>query len=106
MPASGWSKSTAHPAVGLGGSWHIGVDANRGEIVAVAVTRKDTDDAAMADALLDQIADPIASFTADGAYDQDQVSQAVGERHPDAAVIAPRALQPRPLRHSATATCE
>jgi hypothetical protein len=36
------------------------------------VTRKDIDDAAMADALLDQIADPIASFTADGAYDQDR----------------------------------
>ena len=73
-------------------SWrklHIGVDANSGEIVAVAVTRKDIDDAAMVDALLDQIANPIASFTADGAYDQDQVSQAVGERHPDAAVIVP-----------------
>jgi hypothetical protein len=42
-----------------------------------------------ADALLDQIADPIASFTADGAYDQDQVNQAVAERHPDAVVIAP-----------------
>jgi hypothetical protein len=32
------------------------------------------------DALLDQIADPIASFTADGAYDQDQVTKAVAER--------------------------
>ena len=73
-------------------SWrklHIGVDADSGEIVAVAVTRKDIDDAAMVDALLDQIADPVASFTADGAYDQDQVSQAVAERHPDAAVIVP-----------------
>jgi DDE family transposase len=73
-------------------SWrklHIGVDADSGEIVAVAVTRKDIDDAAMADALLDQIADPIASFTADGGYDQDQVTQAVAERHPDAAVIVP-----------------
>src|SRR5580693_7042108 len=73
-------------------SWrklHIGVDADNGEIVAVAVTRKDIDDAAMADALLDQIADPIASFTADGAYDQDQVSQAVGGRRPETAVIVP-----------------
>ena len=54
-------------------SWrklHIGVEANSGEIVAVAVTRKDIDDAAMIDALLDQIADPIASLVADGAYDQ------------------------------------
>jgi hypothetical protein len=73
-------------------SWrklHIGVDAASGEIVAVAVTRKDIDDAAMAGALLDQIADPIASFTADGGYDQDPVSQAVGKRHPDAAVTVP-----------------
>jgi hypothetical protein len=73
-------------------SWrklHIGVDAASGKIVAVALTCKDIDDAAMADALLDQIADPIASFTADGGYDQDQVTQAVAERHPDAAVIVP-----------------
>src|SRR6202040_262750 len=58
-------------------SWrklHIGVDADSGEIVAVEVTRRDIDDAALAGALLDQVADPIASFTADGAYDQDQVS--------------------------------
>jgi hypothetical protein len=51
-------------------SWrklHIGVDADSGEIVAVEVTRKDVDDAAMADALLGQIADPIASFIAEGA---------------------------------------
>jgi IS5 family transposase len=68
---------------------HIGVDAASGEIVAVAVTMKDIDDAAMARALLDRIADPIASFTADGAYDQDQVSQAVTERHPGAAVVVP-----------------
>jgi Transposase DDE domain len=73
-------------------SWrklHIGVDADTGEIVAVAVTRKDIEDATMVDALLDQIADPITSFTADGAYDQDQVSQAFAERHPEAAVIVP-----------------
>jgi hypothetical protein len=73
-------------------SWrklHIGVDADSGEIAAVAVTRKDIDDAAMAGALLGQIADPITSFTADGTYDQDQVSQAVAERHPDAAVVVP-----------------
>ncbi len=61
-------------------SWrklHIGIDANSREIVAIEVTGKDIDDAAMVDALLDQIADPIASFTADGGYDQDRVSQAV-----------------------------
>src|ERR1700716_561025 len=44
---------------------------------------------AMAGALLGKIADPIASFIADGLYDQDRVSQAVAERHPNAAVIVP-----------------
>jgi hypothetical protein len=39
--------------------------------------------------MLDQVSDPIASFTADGAYDQDRVYEAVAERHPDAAVIVP-----------------
>jgi putative transposase len=39
--------------------------------------------------LLDQVANPIASFTADGAYDQDGVYRAVAARHPDAAVIVP-----------------
>jgi Transposase DDE domain len=73
-------------------SWrklHIGIDAASGEIVAVAVTRRDIDGVTMADALLDQIADPIASFAADSAYDQDQVNQATAKRHPDAAVIMP-----------------
>lgn len=73
-------------------SWrklHIGIDAASGEIVAVKVTRKDIDDATMVNPLLDQIADPIISFTADGAYDQERVSQAVAERDPDAAIIVP-----------------
>jgi hypothetical protein len=39
--------------------------------------------------LLAQVSDPVASFTADGAYDQDRVYEAVAERHPDAAAIVP-----------------
>jgi hypothetical protein len=73
-------------------SWrklHIGIDAGSGDIVAIELTGKDVDDAARIGALLDQITDPIASFTADGAYDQDSVYEAVAERHPDAAVIVP-----------------
>ena len=53
------------------------------------MTRKEVDDAAMVDALLDRIADPIVSFTADGDYDQNRVSQAIAERNPDATVIVP-----------------
>jgi hypothetical protein len=39
--------------------------------------------------LLDRVADPVASFTADGAYDQDSVYRAVVARHPDATVVVP-----------------
>jgi hypothetical protein len=39
--------------------------------------------------LLDQVTTPVASFTADGAYDQEGVAAAVAERHPEAAVIVP-----------------
>jgi Transposase DDE domain len=73
-------------------SWrklHIGVDAASGEILTIELSRKEIDDAARSGALLDQISDPIASFTADGAYDQDRVYETVAERHPDAAVIVP-----------------
>ena len=39
--------------------------------------------------LLDQVEAPLASFTGDGAYDQDTVYGAITERDPDAAVIVP-----------------
>jgi transposase len=68
---------------------HIGIDAGSGEIVAIELTEKDVDDAVRTGTLLDKITDPVVSFTADGAYDQDRVYQAVAERHPDAAVIVP-----------------
>jgi hypothetical protein len=73
-------------------SWrklHIGVDADSGQIVAAALTTNDVDDGTQVSTLLDQIDDPIASFTADGAYDQDGVYGEIAERHPDAAVIVP-----------------
>jgi hypothetical protein len=73
-------------------SWrklHIGIDAESGEIVAIELTRKEIDDGARTGTLLDQITDPIASFTADGAYDQDRVYEAVAERHSGARIIVP-----------------
>ena len=73
-------------------SWrklHLGVDAETGRIVASALTSKEADDGAQTGTLLDQITDPVASVTGDGAYDQDAVYAAVAERHPDAAVIVP-----------------
>ena len=38
---------------------------------------------------LEQLEDPLASFVADGAYDQDSIYDAVTERDPGAAVIVP-----------------
>ena len=89
-------------------SWrklHIGIDGESGEIVAIELTKKESDDGARTAALLDQLTDPLASFTADGAYDQDRVYETVAERHPDAAVIEQprfRARPPRLLRHNGT----
>jgi transposase len=73
-------------------SWrmlHLGVDAGSGRIVAATLTPKDVGDASQAGPLLDQVAEPVSSFTGDGAYDQDSVYAGVTERHPAAAVVVP-----------------
>jgi len=73
-------------------SWrklHIGVDADTGRIVASGLTTNDVDDGSQVGPLLDQVTGPVASFTGDGAYDQDGVSRSVAERHPEARVIVP-----------------
>ena len=96
-------------------SWrklHIGMDADTGEIVAAALTTNDVDDAAQGGPLLDQINGPLASFTGDGAYDQDSLYRTVIDRDPDAAVIVPpratavpSATAEKPPPPSATAIC-
>jgi len=68
---------------------HIGVDAGTGQILASTLTGNEVDDGSQADPLLDQVAGPLASFTGDGAYDRDDVSTAVTERHPEASIIVP-----------------
>ena len=81
------------PRVRLAGKlWrklHIGVDAVTGQIVAASLTAKEVDAVAEIGALLDQVAGPVATFTADGGYDQDNVCADVAERHPDANVVVP-----------------
>src|SRR4051794_35095015 len=67
----------------------IGVDADTGRIVASALTTHDVDDGSQVGPLLDQVAAPLASFTGDGAYDQEGVYASVAERHPGALVIVP-----------------
>jgi hypothetical protein len=68
---------------------HIGLHADTGQIVAAVLTTKEVDDGAEVGPLLDQVSSSVSSFTADGAYDQDGVSAAVAERHPEAAIIVP-----------------
>ena len=68
---------------------HIGVDADTGRIVASELTTHDADDGAQVGPLLDQVAAPLASFTGDGAYDQEGVYASIAERHPEARVIVP-----------------
>jgi len=68
---------------------HVGVDADRHEIVAVELTPEDVGDVSEIPELLDQIDADLASMTADGAYDGEAVYDAVAERHPEAAVIIP-----------------
>jgi hypothetical protein len=73
-------------------SWrklHLGVDADTGRIVASALTDKAVDDGSQVGPLLDQIDSPVASFTADGAFDRDDVYNEVAARHPEAAVVVP-----------------
>jgi hypothetical protein len=73
-------------------SWkklHLATDADTGRIVASALTGAAADDGSQVGPRLDRIEGPVASFTADGAYDRDDVYGAVAARHPDAAVIVP-----------------
>jgi hypothetical protein len=71
---------------------HLATDPDTGRIVASVLTNKDTDDGSRVGPLLDQIDEPVASFTGDGAYDRDDVYVGVAARHPAAGVIVPPRL--------------
>src|SRR4051794_21099824 len=68
---------------------HLGVDAVTGRIEAVELTTSEADDGSRVGPLLDQLEGAVASFTGDGAYDREDVYDAVAERHPEAAVVVP-----------------
>ena len=59
---------------------HLAVDASSGEIVASDLTARRTRDCTQVSALLEQIAVPLASVSADGAYDTKAVYEAAHER--------------------------
>src|SRR5689334_5262436 len=68
---------------------HLGVDADTGRIEAAELTTSGADDGSGVGPLLDQLEGAVASFTGDGAYDREDVYDAVAERHPEAAVVVP-----------------
>ena len=59
---------------------HLAVDADTGKIVASDLTARRTYDCTQVLALLEQIADPVALVSADGAYDTRAVYEAAHER--------------------------
>jgi len=72
---------------------HLAVDPSSREILASELTTNNEGDASQVGPLLEQIPGPIASVTADGAYNGEPVYQAVAERQPDppvAVIIPPR----------------
>ncbi len=72
---------------------HLAVDADSGEIVASDLTARRTHDCTQVPALLEQIADPVASVSADGAYDTKAVYEAAlvrGEGRAVRVLIPPR----------------
>ena len=87
-------QGQARPRYGTGArrGWrklHLATDADTGRIVASALTDHDDDDGFQTGRLLDRVHGPVASFTADGAYDRDDGYAAAAARHPDASVIVP-----------------
>ena len=73
-------------------SWrklHVATDADTGRIVASVLTGHDADDGGQVGPLLEEVDGPVASFTADGAYDRDDVQAETTARHPEAEIIVP-----------------
>jgi len=72
---------------------HLAIDPSSGEILASELTTNDEGDVSQVGPLLGQILGPLASVTADDAYDGEPTYQAVAERQPDppvAVIIPPR----------------
>jgi len=81
---------------------HLVVDADTGEIVASDLTGRRTPDCARVPALIEQLEDPVASVSADGAYDTAGVYEAAqmkGNGHAVRVLIPPgrnARLSPKP----------
>jgi DDE family transposase len=82
---------------------HIALDPASGEIQAAMLTDNGVADAEMVGPLLDQLQRPLASTTADGAYDQQSVYTELAQRAPAAAVRIPPRRNARIGQHGNTA---
>ncbi len=65
------------------------MDGDTGRILASELTDKVAEDGPWIGSLLDRVDGPVASSTADGAFDRDDVYAEVAARHPEAAVAVP-----------------
>jgi transposase len=81
---------------------HLGVDADTHEVVAVELTQDDVGDVSEIVGLLEQVATPVASVIADGAYDGEAVYDAVTDRHPEADIVIPPRATAVPSASGAT----
>src|SRR3712207_3657261 len=87
---------------------HLAVDPDSGEILASEPTASEEGDASQVGPLLERVTGPMASVTADGAYDGEPVYRAVTERQPDppaAVVIPPRAMPAQKTEPGSVARC-
>ena len=82
---------------------HLVVDPDIGEILASEMTTTENGDASQIGPLLNQISVPIASVTADRAYDDDPVYRIIAERDPAATVIIPPRSTAGPSANADTA---
>jgi Transposase DDE domain len=91
LALSGGTPPTQFPQHGISKrrTWrklHLGIDEATGEILAVVVTTNDFSDGQLLPDLLDQIDDPIAQVSGDGAYDQRQCDDAIQQRQARATI--------------------
>ena len=68
---------------------HLGVDAGRGQVVAVTLTDQDISDESQVGPLLAQIEPSIEQVTADGAYDGEPTYQTIAAHDDTIAVVIP-----------------
>lgn len=92
----GWSKRRTWRKI------HLSVDSDSGEIQAALLTQAGVHDAQVIEPLLGQVAPPLASVAADGAYDRANVYRAVQDRAPTARIAIPPRRDAKIQQHGNT----